>query len=327
MNKKVEHRLLDVHSVEFDPDNPRISEYIATYTDPDPDTIAMALQPGDAKYLELKQAIWTNDGIINPIIVNQLGGRLITVEGNTRLAIYKQFRQENPNDERWQQIPAIVYQNMNKVAIDAVRLQAHLVGVRNWTPYAKAKYLHQLHNDEHLPLNQLVDFCGGNKLEVIRSIEAYKRMEHDYRPLIPDDDFDVHKYSNFYEMQKPTVLHAITKAGFTTKHFAQWVKDGKFEPRQELVRKLPAIISNPRAREVFLEKGADLAQQYIDRPELAKELQNATLVDLCLAVQEKIQNIKLVERDTIRNNEEHAACLEDTVTSLENFYTNEIAQK
>jgi len=316
--------MLEVENVEFDPENPRISQYLATYTNPDPETVAMALQPGDTKYLELKQAIKTNDGIINPIIVNKAGGKFVSIEGNTRLAIYKQFNKENPKDGRWIRIPAVVYEDMTPKAIDAVRLQAHLVGVRNWTPYAKAKYLYSLHECEYLPINELVEFCGGNKLDVLRNIEAFKQMEHAYRPLIPGDEFDQHKFSNFLEAQRPQIRNAMMSSGFKDSDFAKWVRDGKFEPRQELVRKLPAILSNHRAKQVFIDEGADKAINYIDRPEIAKELQNATLVDLCDAVQEKINNLTLKERDDIRINEDYVQSIDDTLEYLRNFFTNEI---
>lgn len=316
--------MLEVEHVEFDPDNPRIAEYLNTYTEPSPETIAMALQPGDAKYQELKQAILSNEGIINPIIVNNCDGQLVSIEGNTRLAIVKQFHSQHPDDETWSRIPAVVYENMSKTAIDAVRLQAHLVGVRNWTPYAKAKYLYSLHEDEQLPTNDLVDFCGGNRLDVIRNIEAFRQMEFTYRPMLPDDNFDQHKFSNFLEAQKPNVRKSLVKSNFTDTNFAEWVKDGKFEPRQELVRMLPAILSNPRSKQTFLEDGAEKAQQFINRPEIAKELQSATLVELCNAIQEKIQNITLHERDDIRDDDINAQCIDDTATHLSNFYNNEI---
>ena len=85
------HTTLDVQVVEFDPDNPRIAEFLEPYEDIDPELVAMALQPHDAKFNELKQAIRSHEGIIYPIIVNRKDGRLLTIEGNTRLAIYKQF--------------------------------------------------------------------------------------------------------------------------------------------------------------------------------------------------------------------------------------------
>lgn len=322
-----EHRMLDVDAVEFDAANPRIAHYLETYEDVDPELVAYALNPGDAKFMELQQAIRTNEGIVNPIIVNAVEGRLIAIEGNTRLAIYKKFLHHEPSNETWQRIPAIVYEDMSQTAVDAVRLQAHLVGVRNWTPYAKAKYLHMLHVEERLPLNSLVDFCGGNSLDVLRNIEAYKAMENEYRPLVPPDQFNQRKFSLFFEVQKPAIRQAIARAGFTTSNFAEWVRDDKFHPRQELVRDLPKILASPRAREVFLREGAQSAERFIDRPALSRELEAASLEDLCTALIEKIKNLTLRERDEIQEDEGAVQTVEDATIWLRNFFERELHER
>lgn len=320
----VEHTTLSVTEVTFDPKNPRIALFLESYDHVEPAFVQFALQPSDAKYNELRQAIKTNEGIINPIIVNKVNGSYIAIEGNTRLAIYKEFHQDNPDDETWQRIPAIVYEDMRKEVIDAIRLQAHLVGVRNWSPYAKARYLYELHENESMPLSALVDFCGGRKLEVLRNIQAYREMNCIYRPLIPEDEFSEHKFSLFYEGTKMKVRESLTKAGFTIQNFTEWVRDGKFEPRQELVRSLPQILSNSRAREVFLSQGAAEAEKYIDRPELDQELRNASLAELCRAIAAKVEDMTLRERDELRKSEDTIQELEDASVGLASFLENEI---
>ena len=71
----------------------------------------------------------------------------------------------------------MVYDNLSQAEIDAIRLQAHLVGPRDWDPYSKAKYLDHLRNAKHLTLDQIVDFCGGRKREVLDYISGYTEME------------------------------------------------------------------------------------------------------------------------------------------------------
>ena len=102
----VSHQYLDINAIELDRDNPRIAPDVSLFTEPpDDEFLQYALNPGDAKFNELKQAIVTNDGIINPIIVNHVDGKWIVIEGNTRLTIYRQLHQEEPEDERWKKIP------------------------------------------------------------------------------------------------------------------------------------------------------------------------------------------------------------------------------
>jgi len=320
----VEHTTLSVSEVDFDPENPRIALFLERFEEVNSDFVKFALQPSDAKYNELKQAIRTNEGIINPIIVNKVDGRYIAIEGNTRLAIYRGFHEDDPDDERWRKIPAIVYEDLREEVINAIRLQAHLVGVRNWSPYAKARYLFELHENEKMPLNALVDFCGGRKMEVLRNIQAYREMNETYRPKIPPGEFSEHKFSLFYEATKNKVREALAKSAFTIEDFSQWVIDGKFEPRQELVRSLPSILANARAREVFLADGAAEAEKYIDRPELDQELRAVALVDLCRAVAGRIAEMQIKERDQIRADEDAIQELEDAAVSLSAFLQNEI---
>ena len=129
--------------------------------------------------------------MIHPIIVDkESSGRLVVIEGNTRTLIYREFNNQGVSGD-WSTIPAMVYSGLPEEEIDAIRLQAHLVGPRQWDPYSKAKYLVHLRNRQHLTLNQIVDFCGGRKREVLDYIDAYQDMESYYRPLLEsDDEFD-----------------------------------------------------------------------------------------------------------------------------------------
>lgn len=321
------HMNLNIEVVDYDPENPRIAPYLEGVEGVNHEYIGEALQPGDAKFLELKQAIRTSGRLINPIIVKMEGERYLTIEGNTRLSIYKLFHSEDPENELWQTISALVYEDLDEQGIHAIRLQAHLVGVRNWSPFAKARYLFELYNNAQMPAASLVDFCGGNRHTVMRNIAAFQVMNSDYRDAVPEDQFDGRKFSLFYEAQKPKTNTAISRAGFTKGDFIGWVVEGKFEPRQELVRQLPAILGNQRAREVFLEKGAKEAIGFIDRPELRKELLEASLPELCYAVQEKIRDIKLSELNDIRQDDESVSCLEDTYFSIQNIVENELVKE
>ena len=111
---------------------------------------------------KLKQSILTNGGVIQPIVINRTrDSRQICIEGNTRVALYRSFIQEGV-DGNWTVIPALVYEDLDEEDSDAVRLQAHLVVRRQWSPYSKAKYLSYLRNKQHFPFHKLVDYCGGS---------------------------------------------------------------------------------------------------------------------------------------------------------------------
>ena len=71
--------------------------------------------------------------------------------------------------------------------------------------YSKAKYLWELQHKELMPLDRIVEFCGGNRRDVMIAINAYADMEHYYRPICDADDFDTERYSGFVELQNTRV--------------------------------------------------------------------------------------------------------------------------
>jgi hypothetical protein len=317
---------LPVKDIRLDHANPRIRKFLEMYgEEPTPEQVYLALgAAGDdenessASFEKLKNSILTNGSIIQPIIVNrETTGALVCIEGNTRLALYKSFVEDKVKGN-WSSIPSLVYEAMDQAKIDAIRLQVHLVGVRPWDPYSKAKYLHYLRTQELLPFATIIDYCGGRAKEITISIDAFNDMEKYYRPIIPDDGtFDTSRFSGFVELQKPTIKEAILEAGFTFTDFAHWVHDEKLYPLQS-VRQLPRILRNPKAKELFLKQGAKAAMPLLDRPELGKALGDATLAQLAHALAQKVYGLNFLEAERIRtdSNSEEAQALSETITAV-----------
>jgi hypothetical protein len=304
MKSKFQVQEVPIDGVELDKNNPRIAKWIEMHGEDIPaEQIALALGVGDSQLEEgattfqsLKASIRTNGGIIHPILVNrEPSGRLVVIEGNTRVAIYKEFKEEKvPGD--WDRIIAMVYDSMSQEEIDSIRLQAHLVGVRPWDPYSKAKYLEYLSNSEHLTYRQIVDYCGGREREVQNYIQAYLDMERYYRPLLEgDDQFDPTRFSAFVELQRPRLKEAIVNAGYNFNDFAKWVRDLKIHPLLA-VRKLPLILQNPKSRDVFLRfpgKGAiQEAEKELSRPTPDAALTEAFLDQLAAELVKRIAGLE-----------------------------------
>ena len=310
--------MLPVETLVLDTSNPRVARYIEMYGGEVTDE-QMSLALGAANYEQgdntttfqsLRASIRTHEGVIHPILVNKENeNRLIVIEGNTRALIYRQFRSDD-DSSKWDEIPAIVYDQLDEQEIDAIRLQAHLVGPRQWDPYSKAKYLDYLSNSEHLTTDQIIDFCGGQRTEVHRFIDAYNDMENHYRPLLASDDqFDPTRFSAFVEMQTPQVQEALVTSGYTKKDFAKWVHDQILYPLNR-VRRLPAILANPQARSVFLTDGAREAEKVLDSPSTIEALEDATLTQLTNALLDRIDKMSYTDllrlREDLDTPENHA---------------------
>lgn len=292
-----------VDQIELDEENPRIAPFLEHMEPPYSEAnIFLALGAGGDDeggglpgFNKLRQSIQTNGGVVSPVILRQVAaGKFLCIEGNTRVQLYREFKtRETAGD--WDTIPAIVHASIGEDDVHAIRLQAHLVGPRPWTPYAKAKYLTQLREKEHFPFSRLVDFCGGNERSIVESLNAYADMEKHYRPHLPsDEDFDTTRFSGFVEAQKPGVKEAIARAGFTMDDFGRWIIDGKIEKLAH-VRWIPKILKDKKATEVFLKNDIEDAIRMIDTPDLNKALQEANLVSLARALTGALRRIEFRE--------------------------------
>lgn len=320
---------LPIDSVELDRTNPRIRRFLEIHQgEPTYEQIALALDvagggddvKGATTPEKLRNSILTNGGIMQPIIVNkEKDGRLVCVEGNTRLYIYRSFVQEKVEGD-WTKIPALVHAGLNAQEVDAIRLQAHLVGPRPWDAYSKAKYLWELQHKELMPLDRIVAFCGGNKRDVTVAIGAYSDMENYYRPICDADDYDTEKYSGFVEAQNTKVKDAILKAGFDLTNFAQWLRKGNIK-NLEHVRKLPRILPDKKAREVFLKKDVKAALDVLEKPELTGTLKGASIGQLSRALTEAIESIPYSEVTRLRANPDDDAVryINDALESLQSL--------
>lgn len=311
---KIEFKMLQVSDLQLDRDNPRIKSILEMYNDEiSEEMIKLALvsnsnsgtSPGTT-YTSLKESIRTNGGIIHPIIVNydSNSGTFTVVEGNTRVQIYREFLKDNIKGD-WSSIPAIVYTDTEQQMINAIRLQAHLVGPRDWDPYSKAKYLNSLYKDECLTMAQIVDFCGGNKSDVQDYIKAYNLMEENYRPLLEsDDEFEKNKFSAFREVLRDSIQHSILKHGFTLKDFSQWVIDNKFKPIAD-IRELPVILDNQRAKQEFLKDGKSIkdARKFCVVPS-EPGLERSSLENLILEAIRKIRSLPFEEFTALKSGNE-----------------------
>lgn len=315
---------IDIYELRFDNGNPRIADLLETYRDEiTVDQIALALTPGGQSFDSLREAIRTNGGIINPVKVNRSGGSYTVFEGNTRLAIYRDFdKSEVPGD--WTTIPCMVYHSLTNLQIDRLRLQDHLIGTREWSPFAKAKYLHHLSTEEGMPLEDLVSFCGGNKTQTIRMIDAFVSMEKNFRRVIQedsnlneDDDFDTRKFTAFQEFERPDRKLAVTKAGFDELSFASWVAKGKFD-RNEDVRDLPKILGNSQAREEFLKNGSRAAKRFL-HIDLQDILGAITVPNLCRALSQALPQVPLSELKQINDDQEEKDAIHDALKDLSLF--------
>lgn len=325
MNQHYEN--LKIENVQLDMNNPRIAKYIEMYNKEtlNSEQVALALgsgveDSGQTNYNSLYNSIKTNGGIIHPIIVNHdKKDNYVVIEGNTRVQIYKEFKELNI-DGNWDTIPAVVYENLDQNQIHAIRLQSHLVGPREWDPYSKAKYLYYLSVEENLPMSQIIDFCGGKRNEIMKYIAAYQDMEKYYKPkLSADDEFDQREFSKFLEVENSSVKAALI-GKFSMDDFAKWVINGNVDSAIR-VRNLPQILNDEEATKILLKSNLKEAYEKTisNRPEF-RDLKSISIEQLCIGLTNKLNNMTLKEYREIRDeNNEIKTYLTDLKENLDMF--------
>ena len=268
---------IDIMEIQPDVSNPRILDFLLDNPNPDKSAVFRMLgedepvRAGESRlsWANLKKSIENHGGLINPIIMSKNGSEYKVVEGNTRLGIYIKLHSET-KDDKWKEIPAIVHEGLDEDGVKAIRLQAHLVGFRPWTPYAKGRYLHTLNEEaknqkSELDVDTVIRLCGGKKKDIINYIAAYQDMTEYFIPLHEKDmDIDPTRFSAFVEIQAPRRRQSLNDHGYSMHDFSKWVKERRIV-KNEHVRSLKKILDNDEAKEAFLDQNSTEAIRVLDQ--------------------------------------------------------------
>lgn len=311
------HTMLKVDEVSFDPENPRIKKALEKYGDQlNAERIHFALRSatdgarGTSSYSSLRDSIRASSGVIAPIVVTRGDDGYVCIDGNTRLAIYKQFMKEETVGD-WTRIKAVILSDARQRDIETIRVSAHLVGAREWPAYEKARYLHYLRSQEFLTYGEMTALCGGNKIDIERQIDAYHDMNEYYRNIVDDTAFHIDRFSGFVELQKPGIKEAIFDADMDLEDFGTWIRDGKIY-RLEDVRKLPKVLRDDEAKKIFLDGGPrsiesaimfldQQAKKHLDGTLPAETLETASIYKLAEVLGQRINDLPYSEVRALKN--------------------------
>ncbi len=254
---------LDISEVYFDDENPRIKGALEKYGDKiNAERISFALQnsfddgaKNSSGFHALKISIKANNGIAEPIKVVKKNDRYICIDGNTRLAIYRDFAQKNKT-EQWQNIPCALLEDASQIDIEKIRITTHLVGARPWPAYEKAKYIYKLRYENLMDYDDIIALCGGSRNKIETQIDAFETMNEYYRDQVDESEFKIDRFSGFVELQKQGIKEAVLQSGFSLSDFGDWIHSGKIYALAD-VRQLPKILRDEEARKKFIDGGVD----------------------------------------------------------------------
>jgi len=262
MSKK-EITYVPISDIKLDPNNPRINFIHETMENPDDPQIEMELNDNSVKYNALRKSIHSFGGIHNPIVVSKTDGdQYLCIEGNTRLSLFREFSESTDNatidrnSQKWQEIPAIIH-DCSEAELQTIRLQAGIVGPRDWPKINKAKYIYELMNNSILSDEEIQAAVGGTMGHLRDDATAYKNYIEHFVPSVGGDAGDRKikgKFSGIIEYSKPAI-HTQVSGHLGDDHweiFSKWLLEGNKWRTLLQIRKLPEIFLDDVAREEFL---------------------------------------------------------------------------
>ena len=261
---KYEIQDVDIHSVEYYKENPRIN-YIISKIPPEEVTqelIEKKLLGLDSTKERLKD-LEENKGMIDEVYIlrNQV------VEGNTRLCAYRRLNQKNPDDDRWKKIKArILPDDVTEEELFYILGIFHIKGKKEWDAYIKAAYIHRMIKVLNKSPEDIKRQLGIQTKTLEAMLKAYEVMTEKYlinsnnaNDTISEKKDELKKFSYFdaFFHQKKLVERAELSPGFIDE-FVSWVREERFE-NAIAVRKLADILEHKKACKKFRESGPETA--------------------------------------------------------------------
>ena len=319
-----------VSEIALDAENPRIRHALERQgiTEPNDEQMVFHLKSGmrgsssggQDGYRMLRDSIIAAGRATQPVTLMRLpettdkGEKYICYDGNTRVTIYRELAEKNtPGD--WSRISAELIETENEEervrAVEEIRIVNHIVGPREWSPYRRAKYLAELHEEKLLSHREIQQLCGGSskRSEIEASIDAFKLME-EYRASIPNDTFKEQMYSAYHELVKAGGTDMLKEHDFTEDRFHRLVADRVLTKDVE-VRDLKHVLQDPEARAILergqrgglgaaIEARKDRLRQDRRRREHAEHMRDAGIVELAQALQSRIERTTVREANDLK---------------------------
>lgn len=254
---------LDINTLKFLKDNPRV--YACTHGEPDFEGLTEEQQQSiifeklkkEQSVKNLKPEVKRHRGLIEPILVRH--DTMEVIEGNSRLAVYRQLYEEEPQGE-WELIPCEIVSSLTEEQQAAFLNQIHVKGKTSWSAYEKANFAY-VRQQRNWSINQIAELFGESSATIHTRIKVIKMMQ--------DNNDNVQSHFSYYDVLIRTseISQAMREEGLgdfllsKIKSFGPNDKDGDFTSL-ELRKKLPVILKKPKVLKKYMDKKIDLDEAY-----------------------------------------------------------------
>ncbi len=246
-------QFLPQRSLKFFADNPRVYSVIrANGKQPSQDEIEKLL--GDLEHVkELREDIKRNGGLLEPLIVR--GGSLEVLEGNSRLAAYRQLAAKEPI--KWGTVKCMLLpEDVEESLVFALLGQFHIKGKKDWAPYEQAGFLYRRFKNHNLPPRVLASELGLSTKKVTHLINTYEFM-------VEHDEVDITRWSYYDEYLKSNkIKKARTQFPEMDNLVVNSIRDGSLERAMDLRDQLPTVCGSPTILKKFVQGKLTLEKAY-----------------------------------------------------------------
>lgn len=252
---EVTRKEIEVGKLRFYLENPRVYDSARAKVGdrkPSEEEIKNALvKTEDVK--TLTEDIKINGGLTDPIIVRHDNFQVI--EGNRRLASYRQLNEKDPSDARWKKIKCILIHNPTDSDINALLGQYHLKGKKEWKPYEQAGFIYRRNKRDEIIEEDISKELGITINKVKSFIKVYDFMKkHD-----ESREFDRWSYYYSYLTSRATkgrgsINKAREEYPELDKLIVNKIRSGEIKTAMNLRDRLPYIVASRKVFNDFLKE-------------------------------------------------------------------------
>lgn len=235
-------QFLPHQKLRFFADNPRVYSIVrADGRVPTQDEIERQL--GELDHVkELREDIKRNGGLLEPLIVR--GGTMEVLEGNSRLAAYRQLAAKDPI--KWGMVKCTVLPvNVAESLVFALLGQFHIKGKKDWAPYEQAGFLYRRFTIHHVSADILAAELGMSTKMVNHLISTYQFM-------VDNEETDISHWSHYDEYLKSNKIKKARQAHPEMDSLVvKYIKEGTIERAMDLRDQLPIVCGAPAMLKKF----------------------------------------------------------------------------
>lgn len=271
-----ERARLTVDQLTLDPMNPRIQWLIGRQPEPVTQERLDELLWAKDQVKGLAQSIKQNGGVYDPLIVQKQDGRYLVREGNSRTVATRHVADQHPDDDRFNTVPAMVFdEELADDDLAVLLADMHVTGKIRWDAYEQAKHVSTLYDVHGKTYDWLATHLRLSKSRITQDLKAY-RWTTDYLTEHPDPR-NLEKFAFFQELaRKKELAERYGEDLEFQRQFKRWLAEGKLNDSKQ-IRDLVGILAHEQATKVLGEEGYPAAAGVLIRedPALGSDLYDA----------------------------------------------------